>query len=291
MGLPDPRSFGSGNPGATNVLRSGSKAAAVLTLAGDALKGWVAVWAAIRLGLAPEVVAVVALAAFLGHVFPVWLRFKGGKGVATAAGVIFAIDWRVGLAVVVVWLTVVVVSRYSSLGALCAALFAPVAVYHPGGAGPVLLATCVMCADPRLAARGEHPQAPARRGKPHRRKEGCDMNPGNPPPTTTISTSPSPRASSRRPPRRSRSRRRRREAASGGAELRKAGYYVAIARRASGEDPAPQRRAPRPARGRGRPRPLQPAGGDLQRGGLRGAPRRQPRPDQRRDQQAASCRT
>ena len=146
MGLPDPRSFGSGNPGATNVLRSGSKAAAVLTLAGDALKGWVAVWAAIRLGLAAEVVAVVAVAAFLGHVFPVWLRFKGGKGVATAAGVIFAIDWRVGLAVVVVWLTIVVVSRYSSLGALCAALFAPFAVYHFDGAGPVLLATSAMCA-------------------------------------------------------------------------------------------------------------------------------------------------
>jgi glycerol-3-phosphate acyltransferase PlsY len=146
MGLPDPRSFGSGNPGATNVLRSGSKAAAILTLAGDALKGWVAVWAAISLGLGAEVVAVVALAAFLGHVFPVWLRFKGGKGVATAAGVIFAIDWRVGLAVVVVWLTIVVVSRYSSLGALCAALFAPVAVYTLDGAGPVLVATCVMCA-------------------------------------------------------------------------------------------------------------------------------------------------
>jgi acyl phosphate:glycerol-3-phosphate acyltransferase len=146
MGLPDPRSFGSGNPGATNVLRSGSKAAAILTLAGDALKGWVAVWVAVRLGLAAEVVAVVALAAFLGHVFPVWLRFKGGKGVATAAGVIFAIDWRVGLAVVVVWLTIVVVSRYSSLGALVAALFAPVAVYTLDGAGPILVATCVMCA-------------------------------------------------------------------------------------------------------------------------------------------------
>ena len=146
FGLADPRSFGSGNPGATNVLRSGSKAAAVLTLAGDALKGWVPVWAATRLGLAEEVVAVVALAAFLGHVFPVWLRFKGGKGVATAAGVIFAIDWRVGIAVVIVWLTIVVVSRYSSLGALCAALFAPVAVYTLDGAGPVLFATCVMCA-------------------------------------------------------------------------------------------------------------------------------------------------
>jgi len=146
MGLPDPRSFGSGNPGATNVLRSGSKAAAILTLAGDALKGWVPVWAAVRLGLAAEVVAVVALAAFLGHVFPVWLRFKGGKGVATAAGVIFAVDWRVGIAVLVVWLTLVVVSRFSSLGSITAALFAPVAVYYLDGAGPVLLATCLMCA-------------------------------------------------------------------------------------------------------------------------------------------------
>ena len=146
MGLPDPRSFGSGNPGATNVLRSGSKVAAVLTLAGDALKGWAAVWVAVRLGLAQEVVAVVALAAFLGHLFPVWLRFKGGKGVATAAGVLFAMDWRVGVAVVVAWLTVVVVSRYSSLGALVASLFAPVAVYLLRGAGPLLAATCAMCA-------------------------------------------------------------------------------------------------------------------------------------------------
>ena len=146
MRLPDPRSFGSGNPGATNVLRSGSKAAAVLTLAGDTLKGWVAVWATVRLGYAEDVVAVVALAAFIGHLFPVWLGFKGGKGVATAAGVLFALDWRVGVAVLVVWLTVVVVSRYSSLGALTAALFAPVAVYFLLGAGPLLAAACVMCA-------------------------------------------------------------------------------------------------------------------------------------------------
>lgn len=146
MGLPDPRSFGSGNPGATNVLRTGSKAAAVLTLAGDALKGWVPVWAATWFGLAEEVVAVVALAAFLGHVFPVWLRFKGGKGVATAAGVLVAMDWRVGIAVLVVWLAVVAASRYSSLGALVASLFAPVAVYWMRGAGPLLVATCAMCA-------------------------------------------------------------------------------------------------------------------------------------------------
>jgi glycerol-3-phosphate acyltransferase PlsY len=146
MRLPDPRSFGSGNPGATNVLRSGSKAAAALTLAGDSLKGWAAVWVALRLGQAEGVVALVAFAAFVGHLFPVWLRFKGGKGVATAAGVLFALDWRVGAAVLLVWLTVVVVSRYSSLGALTSALFAPVAFYYLQGAGPILLAAAGMCA-------------------------------------------------------------------------------------------------------------------------------------------------
>jgi glycerol-3-phosphate acyltransferase PlsY len=146
MGLPDPRSFGSGNPGATNVLRSGSKVAALITLAGDALKGWVAVWAALRLGLAAEVVAVVAVAAFLGHVFSVWLRFQGGKGVATAAGVMIALDWRVGLAALLAWLTVAVVSRYSSLASITAALFAPVAVYVLLGAGPSLAAVGAMSA-------------------------------------------------------------------------------------------------------------------------------------------------
>jgi glycerol-3-phosphate acyltransferase PlsY len=97
------------------------------------------------MGFAEDVVAVVAIAVFLGHVFPVWLRFQGGKGVATAAGVLFAIDWRVGIAVLVVWITVVVVSRYSSLGALTASLFAPVAVYYVVGAGPLLAAACAMC--------------------------------------------------------------------------------------------------------------------------------------------------
>jgi glycerol-3-phosphate acyltransferase PlsY len=91
-------------------------------------------------------VAIVAVAVFLGHVFPVWLRFQGGKGVATAAGVLFALDWRIGAAVLVVWLTVVVVSRFSSLGALCAALFAPVATYYVLGPGPILMATLVMSA-------------------------------------------------------------------------------------------------------------------------------------------------
>lgn len=146
MGLPDPRSFGSGNPGATNVLRSGSKAAAILTLAGDALKGWLPVWVAVRLGMDETVVAVVALSAFLGHVFSVWLRFKGGKGVATAAGAILALDWRVGAAALMTWVAVVVATRYSSLGSLVAAIVAPAAVYGWRGAGPLFAATCAMCA-------------------------------------------------------------------------------------------------------------------------------------------------
>lgn len=146
MGLPDPRSYGSGNPGTTNVLRSGSKVAALLTLAGDAAKGWIAVWAAMKLGLAVEVVAIVALAAFIGHVFPVWLKFQGGKGVATAAGVLFALDWRVGLATLGAWLVVVVATRYSSLGALVASVLAPVAVYIFLGAGPIFVTSVAMSA-------------------------------------------------------------------------------------------------------------------------------------------------
>ena len=146
MGLPDPRSYGSGNPGTTNVLRSGSKMAALLTLVGDAAKGWVAVWGAMKLGLAVEVVAIVALAAFLGHVFSFWLKFQGGKGVATAAGVLLAIDWRVGLATLGTWILVVAATRYSSLAALVAAAVAPGAVYAFLGAGPLLLASLAMSA-------------------------------------------------------------------------------------------------------------------------------------------------
>jgi glycerol-3-phosphate acyltransferase PlsY len=144
MGLPDPRSYGSGNIGATNVLRSGSRIAALLTLAGDTAKGWAAVLVARALGAPDELLAVVALAAFLGHVFPVWLRFHGGKGVATAAGVLIALDWRLGLAVVVVWLTMAVVSRYSSLAAITAALFAPVAAWYLFGSGPLFAAVAAM---------------------------------------------------------------------------------------------------------------------------------------------------
>jgi glycerol-3-phosphate acyltransferase PlsY len=146
MGLPDPRSYGSGNPGTTNVLRSGSKVAALLTLAGDTAKGWFAVWLALRLGADALTLAVVAFAVFIGHVFPAWLAFRGGKGVATAAGVLLALDWRAGVATLVVWLTIVVVSRFSSLGAIVAALFAPFAVWHYGAPDAVLLATILMCA-------------------------------------------------------------------------------------------------------------------------------------------------
>jgi glycerol-3-phosphate acyltransferase PlsY len=144
MALPDPRTYGSKNIGATNVLRSGNRIAALLTLAGDAAKGWAAVLVARELGASEEVLALVAIAAFLGHVFPVWLGFHGGKGVATAAGVLIALDWRVGLAVIVVWLTIAVVSRYSSLGAISAALFAPVAAWYFLGAGPALAAVVAM---------------------------------------------------------------------------------------------------------------------------------------------------
>ncbi len=121
--LPDPRSYGSGNPGATNVLRTGSKAAAALTLAGDALKGFVAVWLAQR--YVPEAAPYAALAVFLGHLFPLYHRFHGGKGVATAAGVLFAIDWRIGLGTLATWFIIVAFLRYSSLAALVAAAFAP----------------------------------------------------------------------------------------------------------------------------------------------------------------------
>ncbi|HEY4659361.1 MAG TPA: glycerol-3-phosphate 1-O-acyltransferase PlsY, partial [Gemmatimonadaceae bacterium] len=125
--LPDPHSYGSGNPGATNVLRTGNKVAALLTLAGDALKGWVAVLLAQRLawryGVDDAGVAAVAAAAFVGHLFPVFFRFQGGKGVATAAGILFAIDWRVGLGTLVTWLVIALFFRYSSLAALVAAAF------------------------------------------------------------------------------------------------------------------------------------------------------------------------
>jgi len=126
FGLADPRTYGSGNPGATNVLRSGNKKAALMTLIGDALKGAVAVIAARQAGFSDTVIALVALAVFIGHLYPIFLKFKGGKGVATAAGVLLALDPILGLAVAGTWLFVAYVSRYSSLAALIAAAAAPV---------------------------------------------------------------------------------------------------------------------------------------------------------------------
>ena len=129
LGLRDPRSYGSGNPGATNVLRSGNKSAAALTLLLDAGKGWLAVWAVSRWGghwgLSDWVQALVALLVFAGHVWPIFFRFQGGKGVATAAGVLFGFDLWLGLLVVLTWVGVVLVSKTSSLGAIVAALVAP----------------------------------------------------------------------------------------------------------------------------------------------------------------------
>jgi glycerol-3-phosphate acyltransferase PlsY len=128
--LPDPRTYGSKNPGATNVLRSGKKAAAVLTLLGDAGKGWLAValaqYYAPLWGLGNEGVAVVALAVFVGHVFPVFLRFQGGKGVATAVGVLLGLNPWVGLMAIATWLLVAAIWRISSLSALVAAALTPV---------------------------------------------------------------------------------------------------------------------------------------------------------------------
>lgn len=129
MGLKDPRSYGSNNPGATNVLRSGSKGAAVATLLLDGLKGWLPVvlvkWFGSAYGLGDGTVAAVGLAAFLGHLYPVFFQFKGGKGVATAAGVLLGIGWVLGVATLATWLIVAFFSRYSSLASIAAAVFAP----------------------------------------------------------------------------------------------------------------------------------------------------------------------
>lgn len=129
MGLADPRSYGSGNPGATNVLRSGKRSAAVATLALDALKGYLPVLAALllapRLGYGAGTVAAVGLAAFLGHLWPLFFRFKGGKGVATAAGVLLAFNPWLGAATLATWLIVALLCRYASLASLAAAAFAP----------------------------------------------------------------------------------------------------------------------------------------------------------------------
>ncbi len=148
MGLSDPRTYGSGNPGATNVLRSGSKAAAILTLVLDALKGYVPVASTVyfgpRWGLGDGTVALVALAAFLGHLWPVFFRFKGGKGVATAAGALLGIDPLLGAATTLTWLIIAAFFRYSSLASIVAAVFAPFWQLLTQGPDPVAAAVLVM---------------------------------------------------------------------------------------------------------------------------------------------------
>ena len=146
MGLADPRSYGSKNPGATNVLRSGNKAAALLTLAFDALKGYVPVWLALafgaRWGIGEWSVAFIGLAAFLGHLWPLFFRFQGGKGVATAAGVLMALAPGLGLATVLSWAIIAAFFRYASLASVVAALFAPFYLLLIWGVEPAL--ACIM---------------------------------------------------------------------------------------------------------------------------------------------------
>lgn len=134
FGLPDPHSYGSGNPGATNVLRTGHKAAAALTLVGDGVKGFVAVWAANRLGAswgdASLATAGAALAVYVGHLYPLFHHFAGGKGVSTAAGIAFALSWQLGVALFVIWLIVALAFRISSLASLAAALALPLLGFY-----------------------------------------------------------------------------------------------------------------------------------------------------------------
>ena len=144
--LADPRSFGSGNPGATNVLRSGSKAAALLTLLGDAAKGWLAMFITAKVGAGETAIAVAGLAAFLGHVFPFTLGFRGGKGVATALGVLLGLSGALAGISAGVWLTVVVFTRYSSLAALAAAVAAPILAWWLLGKIEITVVVAVMCA-------------------------------------------------------------------------------------------------------------------------------------------------
>ena len=144
FGLADPRSYGSKNPGATNVLRSGNKAAAALTLLGDLAKGWVAVFLAEKYGANYGIeqggLALVALAVFFGHLYPVFLKFKGGKGVATAAGVLLAIDPTLGLLTLATWIVIAAALRYSSLAALVAAAASPLYAFFLWGSDVMLAA-------------------------------------------------------------------------------------------------------------------------------------------------------
>lgn len=190
MGLADPHTYGSGNPGATNVLRTGNRRAAAFTLIGDVLKGVFAVllakWLSPRLGLTGMTIMLVGMAVFLGHVFPVFHRFRGGKGVATAAGVLLALNWIHGLATFATWLIIAYFFRYSSLAALVAAVFAPfywILLFGPSSAALVIIVISVVLIwrhrgnianllagkESRIGRRRESDVVPVR-GKPHHRK-------------------------------------------------------------------------------------------------------------------------
>jgi glycerol-3-phosphate acyltransferase PlsY len=193
FGLADPRSYGSRNPGATNVLRSGHRGAAVLTLALDALKGYLPVWLALllspRFGFGEITIAFVGLAAFLGHLWPVFFRFVGGKGVATAAGVLFAFNPWLGLATLLTWVIIAAFFRYSSLASIVAAVFAPfyqLLIWEPS---PIALSIAVMSllliwrhsgnirkllagTESRLGQRAPAPGAAAHAGEHHHHGKG-----------------------------------------------------------------------------------------------------------------------
>ena len=150
FGLSDPRTYGSKNPGATNVLRSGNKKAAIATLIGDGFKGWLAVWLAIKIGpqygIDDTGIALVAIAVFLGHLWPIFFRFVGGKGVATALGVLLGLNVWLGVATLVTWLVVAYAFRYSSLAALVASIFAPFYYGLLFGVDEILFAVIAMSA-------------------------------------------------------------------------------------------------------------------------------------------------
>lgn len=144
LGLPDPRTQGSNNPGATNVLRIGGKKAAAITLLGDSLKGFLPVFAAKLLGVSPLILALVAMAAFLGHLYPLFFRFQGGKGVATALGVQFGLDWTIGASVAGLWLLMAKGLNISSLAALVSMALAPVAIWIFWPAPELIGMQCIM---------------------------------------------------------------------------------------------------------------------------------------------------
>lgn len=146
FGLADPRTYGSGNPGATNVLRSGNKAAAILTLVFDAVKGYVPVIVAQQLGMSEWVIAAAGLGAFIGHLWPIFFKFEGGKGVATAAGVLLGYSGALGGLVLLVWIAMAAIFRYSSLAALTASLAAPLIQYWLMGLNTMTACVVVMSA-------------------------------------------------------------------------------------------------------------------------------------------------